>query len=162
MFACMLDTLSSTRSFGKLMGKLIRMTSAVRCIFLTGEMGAGKTELTRSIVEGLPGGDKALVASPSFSICNHYPTAPEILHCDLYRCHSDMPDELLDTIEDKSKLVIIEWANFMPAAAIPTEVLDIRLKECDNQRLLTISPKGAQAEMLLQNILTEWTKPSRR
>ena len=54
-------------------------------ILLMGDLGAGKTTLIRFLVEALPGGENAEVASPSFTLCNVYPTTPKVQHFDLYR-----------------------------------------------------------------------------
>ena len=158
MSMILLETLASTHAFAKLFGELLFTVCDVRCVLLSGKMGSGKTELTRSIVNSLPGGTEAMVASPTFSICNHYQTIPPVLHCDLYRCKSAIPDELIDILEDKSELAIIEWADFLPSGLIPPEALDIRLKACNKKRLLTIVAHGILAEKLGQNLLTTWLK----
>lgn len=48
--------------------------SGVRALLLRGPLGSGKTTLTSALVQALPGGDAAEVSSPSFTLCNHYPT----------------------------------------------------------------------------------------
>ncbi len=57
----------------------------IRALYLRGTLGSGKTTLTRGLVAALPGGEDAEVASPSFTLCNIYPTRPALLHADLYR-----------------------------------------------------------------------------
>ena len=59
--------------------------STVRNLYLFADLGGGKTTLARGFVAALPGGETAEVASPSFTLCNVYPTRPEVLHADLYR-----------------------------------------------------------------------------
>ena len=54
-------------------------------ILLEGDLGSGKTTMTRMIVRLLPGGDQAEVSSPSFNVMNVYPTLPETAHFDFYR-----------------------------------------------------------------------------
>lgn len=55
-------------------------------VHLTGDLGAGKTALVRSIATSL-GADERDVASPSFAITHEYPRreAPALIHIDCYR-----------------------------------------------------------------------------
>ncbi|MEO8582964.1 MAG: tRNA (adenosine(37)-N6)-threonylcarbamoyltransferase complex ATPase subunit type 1 TsaE [Flavitalea sp.] len=59
-----------------------------RVIAFTGEMGAGKTTMIRSICKML--GVREQVSSPTFSIINEYSSGHGIIyHIDLYRCESE-------------------------------------------------------------------------
>lgn len=124
-------------------------------ILLTGEAGAGKTTFTQLTVNKLPGAENAIVSSPSFSICNFYPTAPPVLHCDLYRCESDLPEEILEAIDDKELQIIIEWAEFFPADELPEDYLAIDFKIYDDMRLLKFCPYGTRASLLLNELLKD-------
>jgi tRNA threonylcarbamoyladenosine biosynthesis protein TsaE len=85
---------------------------------LTGDLGAGKTQLTKGIAEGL-GLTQQELHSPTFSLANEYDvTIPELgrlrfNHLDAYRFED--PDELLELgIEDylyaPNSITILEWA----------------------------------------------------
>ena len=84
-------------------------------ILLDGPMGAGKTQLTRfllDIMNGSGGGDT--VTSPSFAIHNHYDTPMgAVEHVDLYRI--DNKDDLESTgfwdLFLQDGIVIIEWSD---------------------------------------------------
>lgn len=58
---------------------------------LWGELGAGKTLLTRGIARGLGVPPETRVTSPTFTIINEYPGRLYLYHLDLYRISG--PDE---------------------------------------------------------------------
>ena len=72
-----------TAALGSILARA--MTNSPFSLLMTGDLGCGKTTLTRALVEALPGGESAETSSPSFTLCNVYPTTPPIVHCDLYR-----------------------------------------------------------------------------
>ena len=82
-------------------------------ILLFGELGAGKTLLTKGIAKGLGVEDTSLVHSPSFSLINEYSIPHHtIFHIDLYRLDTtkDHYSIGLDEILDSGEYVVIEWA----------------------------------------------------
>lgn len=123
---------------------------SVHVILLYGDLGSGKTTFTRGLVSALPGGDDAEVASPSFTLCNSYPTTPPVLHCDLYRSEGALPDEVDEALDAEAGLVLVEWAERLPAAILPRERLDICFQSCENERLMTLTPHGGAACRVLQ------------
>ncbi len=126
---------------------------ALNAILFKGDLGSGKTTFTREFVQALPQGHTAEVSSPSFTLCNAYATVPKILHCDLYRCMSSLPEELWDALDSHDTLSIIEWSEYLPSDALPHDYLDISFKICEDSRLLEILAVGSQAEALLKR----WT-----
>ena len=84
-----------------------------RCLLLLdGEMGAGKTQFTRFMLEAL-GSDET--ASPSFAIHNSYAVrgGGSVEHFDLFRLESEEDLEstgFWDFFRAKAGLVVIEWA----------------------------------------------------
>ncbi len=124
----------------------------IKLICLHGELGSGKTTLTRSFVHTLPQGNLAEVSSPSFTICNTYATKPEVLHVDLYRCEQNIPQELWEELDIDDSLIIIEWADFLPNDAFPENFLDIYIKICEQGRSVLITAHGTKAEFFLKNL----------
>lgn len=122
----------------------------VHVILLYGDLGSGKTTFTRGLVSALPGGDDAEVASPSFTLCNSYPTTPSVLHCDLYRSEGVLPDEVDEALDAEMGLVLVEWAERLPVGILPRERLDICFQSCENKRLMTLTPHGGAACRVLQ------------
>lgn len=81
-------------------------------ILLYGDLGAGKTALTRGIAAGFGLQDVDEVSSPTFTLINEYRGRVKIYHIDLYRIETGQLDGLgLDEIfEDANAAVVIEWA----------------------------------------------------
>ena len=148
-----LATLDDTRRLGVLLARALP-GSGVRAVLLRGGLGSGKTTLTAALVRALPGGDEAEVASPSFTLCNIYPTEPALVHCDLYRSPGHAPEELADALEDGTSLVVVEWADYLPAGLLPDDFLDISLKMVDDGRLLLLNGAGARGEALAALLAT--------
>ena len=175
-FTFVLKSLDDTTRLGTLLAGMMQNAPQVRALLLQGDLGSGKTTLTRSLVAALPGGDQAEISSPSFTICNNYPTCPPVLHCDLYRCPASLPDEVWDALDADAGICIVEWAQYIPEAALPKEFLDIRLESCEKGRFLTVMAHGqasqalaqaavdtakAEAQALAQELHTAWTTSGR-
>lgn len=128
-----LTGLEDTDKFAKIAAKTLLEQRArgnfPHNLYLLGEMGMGKTTFTRSFVGALPGAEEAEVASPSFTICNEYPTDPEIYHADLYRLpdNIDLPEELQDL--GRNSLLILEWAERLQEDAKAADRLEIRFAQ---------------------------------
>jgi tRNA threonylcarbamoyladenosine biosynthesis protein TsaE len=124
---------------GRALADCLRTDPSLRCILLRGALGSGKTTLTRFLVEALPGGDRAEISSPSFTLCNVYPTTPLVLHCDLYRTGAVIPDELSEILAAGDMVVLVEWAEHLPVAQLPQDFLDISFQLCDAYRLVCVA-----------------------
>ncbi len=115
------------------------------CVCLNGDLGAGKTELSRAIIRHLSIPD-AEVPSPTFTLVQTYTTkGPEIWHFDLYRLKSDEELEEIGWFEDiENRITLVEWPDrlgrHLPKAAI---TLDISIND-DETRSITVT-KGATA-----------------
>ncbi|MFJ9621356.1 tRNA (adenosine(37)-N6)-threonylcarbamoyltransferase complex ATPase subunit type 1 TsaE [Streptomyces sp. NPDC101181] len=83
-------------------------------LMLTGELGAGKTTLTRGLGEGL--GVRGAVTSPTFVIARVHPplgAGPALVHVDAYRLGGGL-DEMEDLDLDVSlpdSVVVVEWGD---------------------------------------------------
>ena len=147
--------LEGMAALGRALADCLREDASLRCVLLRGELGSGKTTLARFLVEALPGGDGAEISSPSFTLCNMYPTAPPVLHCDLYRVGGAVPDELGETLDAGDMAVLVEWAEHLPVEQRPQDFLDISLLACDGCRIVRIEIHGrnsARAEVLLRAV----------
>ena len=110
---------------------------------LWGDLGAGKSELTRGIAAGL--GVTAPVTSPSFTIMNVYEDGRlPLYHFDWYRLESS--EELYEMGMDEyltgDGVAVVEWPGVCPDA-MPDTRLDITLTPVsEGERELTVIPRG--------------------
>lgn len=150
MAAIILDSLADTTRFARsLTSALCRHANPP--LLLSGELGCGKTELVRQICRFYPGAEEAEVSSPSFTICNLYPGQPPILHCDLYRCGRQAPEEALEFMDTKGGQIIVEWSEYLQPR--PLEFLDISFRLINNARQLDFHAQGVDAQAALADIL---------
>ena len=107
-------SLKETRNFAKNFAKNLK---SGQIFALIGEVGCGKTEFVRGVLEELS--PQTSVSSPTFSIVNDYQTPNfTIYHFDFYRIKNTA--ELFETgFEEylsKDAVVFIEWADMYPEA----------------------------------------------
>jgi len=84
-------------------------------LLLTGELGAGKTTLVKSIAKGL-GIDPGDVTSPTFTLIHEYQEGRiPFVHADLYRLGegADILETGLEEYMEGGYAVAIEWAEYM-------------------------------------------------
>src|SRR5687767_9662578 len=78
-----------TIAFGQ---QLARDLSPPILVLLVGDLGAGKTTLTKGIVAGLGAAPEEEITSPTFTLVHEYGVsqegAPRVYHVDLYRIES--------------------------------------------------------------------------
>ncbi len=145
-----LKGLKETEKFGIKLGKLLGPGDVV-C--LNGDLGAGKTTLTKSIGLGL--GVEDYITSPTFSLINEYDGIYPLYHFDVYRLENT--EELFDLGFDEyfygRGVSIIEWADriesFLPEERI---VLDIENTEHIDERKIHISIYGDRYKDILEGL----------
>lgn len=152
-----------TMRLGRALAAALAAQPDARTLLLSGGLGAGKTTLVRGLVEALPGGQDAEVSSPSFTICNMYPTRPETAHYDLYRLeqapgavHAALDDavgdalpELLEMEGPRRALVIVEWAERLPADVPPPGRLELTWLSAARGRRIRAVARGEAARLVL-------------
>lgn len=112
-------------------------------VYLTGDIGAGKTAISKGIVSGY--GYPGRVTSPTFSLVNRYVHGDKcIFHMDLYRL-SDA-DELFEIgFEEMAAAphpVLIEWPEILNDEGFePILVIDLARTEDESLRKITLSSK---------------------
>ncbi|MGW5333694.1 tRNA (adenosine(37)-N6)-threonylcarbamoyltransferase complex ATPase subunit type 1 TsaE [Streptomyces bauhiniae] len=105
-------TVTSPEQMRELGLRLAGLLRAGDLVMLTGELGAGKTTLTRGLGEGL--GVRGAVTSPTFVIARVHPSlvdGPPLVHVDAYRLSGgldDMEDLDLDVSLPES-VIVVEW-----------------------------------------------------
>ncbi|MFC9248802.1 tRNA (adenosine(37)-N6)-threonylcarbamoyltransferase complex ATPase subunit type 1 TsaE [Streptomyces sp. NPDC057136] len=128
-------------------------------VMLTGELGAGKTTLTRGLGEGL--GVRGAVTSPTFVIARVHPSlvgGPALVHVDAYRLGGGL-DEMEDLDLDVSlpdSVVVVEWGDGKVEELSEDRlrvVIDRAVGDTDDERrtvtLVGIGPRwaGLRAEL---------------
>lgn len=80
-------------------------------ILLSGELGAGKTTLTKGIAAGLGAAREDDVTSPTFTLVHKYEGSTRVYHVDLYRIEDlqDLETLGLEDIFSEQAVVIVEW-----------------------------------------------------
>ncbi|MGH9864141.1 MAG: tRNA (adenosine(37)-N6)-threonylcarbamoyltransferase complex ATPase subunit type 1 TsaE [Candidatus Acidiferrales bacterium] len=110
-------------------------------VLLTGELGAGKTTLTKGIISGLGVAAEEDITSPTFTLIHMFTGRVKVFHVDLYRV-SDIHDFDTLGLEDlfaEPTIVLIEWPDRMrlhtdwPVLCIGLDHVD------DNVRKVTLS-----------------------
>jgi tRNA threonylcarbamoyladenosine biosynthesis protein TsaE len=107
-------------------------------VMLAGELGSGKTTLTKGIVAGLAAGTEEEVTSPTFTLIHEYGPGKRVFHGDLYRVESfhDFETLGLEDVFAEPAIVILEWSEKFPLKA-PWPQLRVRLEHMggDNRRI---------------------------
>ncbi|MFF3909184.1 tRNA (adenosine(37)-N6)-threonylcarbamoyltransferase complex ATPase subunit type 1 TsaE [Streptomyces sp. NPDC001848] len=105
-------TVTSPEQMQELGRRLAKLLRAGDLVLLNGELGAGKTTLTRGLGEGM--GVRGAVTSPTFVIARVHPSlgdGPPLVHVDAYRLGGgleEMEDLDLDVSLPES-VVVVEW-----------------------------------------------------
>jgi tRNA threonylcarbamoyladenosine biosynthesis protein TsaE len=127
-----------TRAVGRVLAAELPANGLV---LLIGDLGAGKTTLTKGIAEGLGAAGADDVSSPTFTLVHEYGNPVKMYHIDLYRL--DTIEQVsglgLDELLDSPALVVMEWAERFPTL-LPAERVEIRLTHLGgDNRLISLS-----------------------
>ncbi|MFJ2283457.1 tRNA (adenosine(37)-N6)-threonylcarbamoyltransferase complex ATPase subunit type 1 TsaE [Pseudomonas sp. NPDC087803] len=126
--------------------RIARVTQGHGLIFLVGNLGMGKTTLSRGIIRGL--GHVGAVKSPTFTLVEPYEIGEvRAFHFDLYRLVDPEELEFLgirDYFEDDA-LCLIEWPD-KGAGFLPKPDLTITISPQDSGRSLKILSQGSRGE----------------
>lgn len=107
---------------------------------LTGPLGAGKTQFTKGLAEGLQVPPDEPVVSPTFVLVREYAGRRRLYHLDAYRLGS--AEDLLalgfeEMVADGNAVVVVEWADRV-AAAIPPGAVWIAFEYAGDGRRVTL------------------------
>lgn len=133
--------------------KLGAMFAAGDVIALFGDLGAGKTTLTKGIARGMNLSDD--IHSPTFTLIHEHPGAIPLYHIDLYRLAYEEEVEGIG-IEEYiygDGVTIIEWADRMKSM-LPEGRLDIDLKmRGDTEREMTFETDSPRLSAIIEELI---------
>ena len=125
-------------------------------VALTGELGAGKTQLIKGLAKGAGIKYPAYISSPTFTRINEYPGKIPFYHIDLFRLNREEEAKELgleDYFEGKG-ITAVEWADKIPSF-LPGEMLHIHITYTGkHKRSLELTAKGKHYEELLERSLS--------
>lgn len=147
----------ATRRLGALLGGALTPGLVVA---LEGDLGAGKTALSKAAIAAQGAVEEDDVVSPTFVIAIEYPGRVEVLHIDAYRL--DGGDALLDLgfgpLEATGKAALVEWSDRV-VSALPADRLSIRLLHADPGRRVTVDAGGPASVAALERMRAGWSTP---
>jgi len=135
---------------------LARVLAPGLVIYLHGDLGAGKTALTRALLHAA--GHTGKVKSPTYTLSEPYQVrlagrVVQVIHFDLYRMSS--PEEFLDAgfREDfnQDNICIVEWPE-KGAPVLPAPDLDVVLQVCGEGRTVELKALSALGSSCLDRL----------
>jgi tRNA threonylcarbamoyladenosine biosynthesis protein TsaE len=105
--------LPSRRATTRLGVKIAHCVAAGDLLILSGDLGAGKTFLSRSIARELGVGHDIRFTSPTFTLVHQYPAKLPLIHADLYRVGAGQSISDLDLREMRTdgSVLLVEWGD---------------------------------------------------
>lgn len=126
-------------------------------VYLEGGLGAGKTYLSRAIIQSL--GHVGRVKSPTYTLVEPYELSDcRIYHFDLYRL--EKVDDLLylgvDDYFEPTNLCLIEWPQ-KGEGALPSYDIKIRINTRDEGRDLVLISGSVRGEKIINKLILDIT-----
>lgn len=130
-------------------------------VLLTGDLGTGKTTLTKGLVSGLGAAEEDDVTSPTFTLVHVYgkqaKAGARVYHADLYRIESfhDFETLGLEDIFASPGIAILEWSEKFPLPS-PWPVVRVRMEHLggDLRRIFVLDPALIPAGLGIQTPLS--------
>lgn len=146
--------ITSTAAMQRLGRVIGRSLKGGEVIELVGDIGAGKTTLTKGVAEGLDIAEP--VQSPTFTISRVYqsPGGLTLAHYDFYRLGEAgiMAEEIREVTMQPQTVTVVEWAGAVEQV-LPADRLTARILAIDEQsRHVALSAGGPTSQALLAAI----------
>lgn len=129
--------------------KIGQSLQAQDVLILTGELGAGKTTITKGIAKAL--GISQMIKSPTYTIVREYEGSLPLYHLDVYRIGDD-PDSIdLDDFLFGDGVTVIEWGELL-GENLPKDYLTVKLDKVADGRQVSLNVSGLRSQKLLEAI----------
>lgn len=149
----LVDT-TATEKLGKIIGAVAKPSDN---LVLTGDLGVGKTTLTKGIALGME--IDQMIKSPTYTIIREYQQGRmPLYHMDVYRIESGADDLGLDDYFEGEGLSVIEWGQQL-GEFLPEDYLELILSKDDQDetmRRVELLAQGKRAEHFQARILAAW------
>ncbi len=130
-----------TRQWGRALGaEWAAAPRQSRLVLLRGDLGSGKTTLTKGIVAGMGQAGEDDVTSPTFTLVQEYGKSGNVFHVDLYRIEN--PAEIgslgLDEVlgQKEGATVLVEWGEKFPVEKdTPRVEISLEILEGDDRKI---------------------------
>ena len=152
MRSVLVDDESHMLVLGERLAQAVAQSDGGCIIYLIGNLGAGKTTLTRGFLRGL--GYQGPVKSPTFTLVESYELARQtVYHLDLYRLAD--PEELeyvgIRDFFSEDCVTMVEWPD-KGAGVLPPPDLTITIDYRDKGREVELVANTSRAELILTRL----------
>ena len=139
--------IKSLEQLNSLSEKVANQLKEKDCIYLTGEIGVGKTTFTRYLINYLQkkeGSKTTEVLSPTFNLLYEYDLKKfKIMHYDLYRLKNEKELNTLGIFqENENEIKIIEWPGLLKAPISDKLEIHLDYAKHNNERKLRLLGTG--------------------
>ncbi|MDY4001216.1 MAG: tRNA (adenosine(37)-N6)-threonylcarbamoyltransferase complex ATPase subunit type 1 TsaE [Streptococcus orisratti] len=118
-------------------------------LVLTGDLGAGKTTLTKGIAKSL--GISQMIKSPTYTIVREYEGRLPLYHLDVYRIGDD-PDSIdLDDFLYGAGVTVIEWGKLLSPDLLD-DYLEVFIERDIDGRQVRFDAHGTRSQELLEDL----------
>ncbi len=153
-FETVTTSAEQTRKLGRLLGELLAPPAL---LFLTGDLGAGKTCFVQGLARGLQVPEDEPVTSPTFTLMNQYRGRAPLYHFDLYRLGG--LDDLLDLGFEEylygDGVTVVEWAE--RATGLEDDALCLHFSQIDDaSRRVSFRCRDGLCGSLLSQLADQW------
>ena len=135
-----------TIAFGEKLGSFLQPGDLIT---MEGDLGAGKTTMTKGIGKAL--GVKRVINSPTFNILKGYTGNIPLYHLDVYRLEGVSQELGFEEYYDADGVCVVEWAQFIEEE-LPTERLEITIHHVENGREVSLVAKGVRYEEIVKKV----------
>lgn len=153
MFSVITSSPEQTWRTGQVLGRLLKAGDTV-CLY--GDLGAGKTNFTYGVAQGLEVNEQ-YITSPTYTFVNEYEGRVPLYHMDLYRLEE--PGELenigFEEYLESDGVTVIEWAD-RAEDELPADRLSVYLSAVDEKsREIGFLAEGERYEKLVEDLKKE-------